>query len=117
MGLRASLVAWQWQTYPRNHTRRLTLAVHAFAVPAFVVGQFGVLLALVTGSWLSALLSFTMSLSAFGTQVVTHQAEPEPPIPFDGPADAVSRIFVEQLVTFPRFVGTGEFARAWRAAG
>ena len=117
MGLRAGLVAWQWNTYPRNHTRRLTLAVHAFAVPAFLVGQLGVLTSLVTGSWLSALLSFAMSISAFGTQVVTHQIEPEPPVPFDGAADAVSRIFVEQLVTFPRFLATGAFARAWRAAG
>ena len=38
------------------------------------------------------------------------------PIPFRGPIDVGSRIFVEQWVTFPRFVLSGGLAQAWRAA-
>jgi hypothetical protein len=39
------------------------------------------------------------------------------PVPFAGPVDVVSRIFAEQLITFPRFVLSGQFARAWRESG
>lgn len=45
-----------------------------------------------------------------------HAIEASPPIPFAGPADALGRIFLEQLVNFPRFVLTGGLAKAWRAS-
>lgn len=45
-----------------------------------------------------------------------HRLESTAPVPFAGPFDVISRIFVEQLVTFPRFVLSGEFVRAWRRA-
>jgi hypothetical protein len=44
-----------------------------------------------------------------------HRLEGVAPIPFRGPIDVVSRIFVEQWVTFPRYVLSGGLARAWRA--
>lgn len=117
MGVRPGLLEWQWKTYPRNHTLRITLAVHLFAVPAFVFGLFSALVFLVAGAWISAPISLAMSAVAFGLQGIAHRLEPEPPIPFDGPADAFTRIFVEQLVTFPRFLFGGELARAWKSAG
>ena len=32
------------------------------------------------------------------------------------PGDVAARLFVEQWVTFPRYLVTGGFARAWSAA-
>jgi hypothetical protein len=43
--------------------------------------------------------------------------EANPAVPFSGPGNALSRIFGEQFVTFPRFVLSGGWARALRASG
>jgi hypothetical protein len=45
-----------------------------------------------------------------------HKLEKNPPIAFDGPLDVAGRIFIEQLFNFPRFVLSGGFGRAWKAA-
>jgi len=45
-----------------------------------------------------------------------HRGESAAPVPFTGPGDFVSRFLVEQLVSFPRFVLTGGWLRAWRRA-
>jgi phage terminase small subunit len=45
-----------------------------------------------------------------------HRDEPAAPEPFTGPGDFVSRFLVEQLVTFPRFVLSGGWRRAWSSA-
>jgi len=46
-----------------------------------------------------------------------HARESERPTPFDGPLDFASRFFVEQWITFPRFVLSGGWRRNLRAAG
>ena len=46
-----------------------------------------------------------------------HSVEAERPVAFRGPFDFVARFFVEQWVTFPRFVLSGGFARSWRSEG
>jgi hypothetical protein len=43
--------------------------------------------------------------------------EASAPSPFLGPRDFAVRLFVEQWVTFPRYVLSGGFARAWRESG
>jgi len=53
-------------------------------------------------------------LLAMALQGRGHRRESEPPAPFEGWLDAILRIFAEQLITFPRFVLSGEFARSWR---
>jgi hypothetical protein len=45
-----------------------------------------------------------------------HAVERTSPAPFRGPLDVVARLFAEQWITFPRFVLSGGFARAWRAS-
>ena len=73
----------------------------------------GVLLSAATpwlGPWLSPdwrLLPPPMAMQGRG-----HRRER--PAPFAGALDMILRIFAEQLITFPRFVLSGEFARAWR---
>jgi hypothetical protein len=70
----------------------------------------------VAGGWL-ALAGVAAMAGAMAAQGRTHRLEATPPAPFRGPADVLARIFVEQWVTFPRYVLGGGFARAWRAAG
>ena len=46
-----------------------------------------------------------------------HRLEVKPPLLFLSRGDFAARLFVEQWVTFPRYVLSGGFARAWREAG
>jgi hypothetical protein len=46
---------------------------------------------------------------AVGLQGRGHRREQKQPEPFIGPLDFVSRLLVEQLVTFPRFVLSGRW--------
>jgi hypothetical protein len=113
--MRSELLRWQWSLYGDGHRARGTLAVHLATVPLFLAGT----VALVLAPWLGwpALTGALAMLAAVALQGRTHKREVTPPVPFLGPSDVVSRIFVEQWVTFPRFVLSGGFARAWRAAG
>ena len=111
--MRAHLLSWQWEQYPDGHRSRYNLAIHAATVPLFEAGVLLVVVSPWIGAWPLvaglALLPAAMALQGRG-----HRRESTPPAPFDGPADVLSRIFAEQLFTFPRFVLSGGFARAWR---
>lgn len=121
-----SILAWQWETYTRNHTTRNNLLIHIFAVPLVWAGTF---------LWISAFVNLASSASAKAAADATwqlvlagivcqglgmalqgrgHKQEAEPPIPFTGPANAITRIVLEQFVTFPRFVLSGAYGKAWR---
>jgi len=112
--MRDRLLRWQWEGYPTYHTTRLNLWLHIVAVPAFLANLACLLLALVTMHWLSALESLLGMVLAFAVQGFGHKREPA--IPFNGPLDATTRIFVEQLVTFPRFVFSGKWLAALKKA-
>ncbi len=88
---------------------------HAFTVPLFLAGTVALVLAPFENAWLlaGALPAMILPLALQGR---THRLEANPPIPFRGPGDVAARLFVEQWVTFPRFVLGGGFARAWHAA-
>jgi hypothetical protein len=45
-----------------------------------------------------------------------HRGEPVPPVPFSSSGNALARIFLEQWITFPRFVLSGGWSRALRGA-
>jgi hypothetical protein len=64
---------------------------------------------------LTALGGLVLLPLAMAAQGRGHRLEKVPPAPFAGPLDVVARIFAEQLITFPRFVLSGGFTRAWRA--
>jgi hypothetical protein len=108
------LLAWQWKRYPPSHRNRTNLLVHALTAPVFVAGT----LALAVSAFVQSLW---LGLGGLGTmfgvmffQGRTHRAEQVRPAPFRGPLDVAQRIFVEQWFTFPRYVLSGEFARALR---
>jgi hypothetical protein len=112
--MRKDLLVWQRNLYPENHTRRTTLVVHIVSVPLFIVGSLMLGVVPVFG-WELAVVGIAFMVSAFASQGWAHKMEHTKPVPFDGPLDFVSRFFAEQFVTFPRFVLSGQLARAWRS--
>lgn len=113
---RGPFFAWQLRLYPDNHTRRTTLLVHAITVPLFWLGLAELIAAPLARLWILAVSGLVNVLIAVVLQGRMHKRETVPPVPFLGPGDAVKRLLLEQLVTFPRFVLSGGFARAWRAS-
>jgi len=108
-----SLLAWQWALYEAGHRSRANLAVHALTVPLFWLGTlvtFGA--PFVAPIWTP--LGLVAMVGAIAAQGRTHAGEAVAPVPFAGPRDVVARIVCEQWVTFPRYVVSGGFARAWR---
>jgi hypothetical protein len=118
LGMRnQGILATQWQHYGDVHRDRRNLAIHLATQPLFVGGLVALVGAMFTGaSWLLAAGPAAMMV-ALALQGRGHRGETTPPAPFRGPLDAAARLFAEQLVTFPRFVLSGRFARAWRAGG
>ncbi|HZJ53236.1 MAG TPA: terminase [Myxococcaceae bacterium] len=112
---RGSLLAWQWFLYPGGHRDRRNLLVHALTVPVFQMGTVALVMAPFVNGWLAALGVGAM-VGTMALQGRTHRLERTPPAPFRGPADVVARIFVEQWLTFPRYVASGGFHEAWLAS-
>ena len=109
------LLAWQWKQYPEGHTRRRNLVIHILTVPVFQLGSLVLLGSIVMGAW-AALIGIGLMAVAMAAQGRGHAAEPQPPARFLGPLDVLARILAEQWITFPRFVRSGGFGRAWEAS-
>lgn len=107
------LLAWQWSQYVLGHRDRRNLLVHILTVPVFWLGSLALLLAPFVSLWLLLLGPLAMA-GAMAAQGSGHRREGAAPAPFRGPGDVLARIFAEQWITFPRFVLSGAFARAWR---
>ena len=107
------LIPWQWSLYPDNHRARRNLVLHVLTVPLFQAGGLALLAAPFVSGWLALGGVVAMAL-AMAVQGAGHRGESVPPVPFAGPLDALSRIFVEQWITFPRYVLSGRFAARWR---
>ena len=111
-----SLLAWQWSLYPAGHRNRRNLLAHALTVPLFQVGTVALVMGPFVSGWLAA-LGFGAMAGAMMLQGRTHRLEGTAPVPFRGPGDVVARILAEQWLTFPRYVASGEFGRAWKDSG
>jgi uncharacterized membrane protein YGL010W len=111
MAREGGIMAWQWSGYDRNHRDRGNLLLHFVAVPAFIAGTLSLLTALAHRWWLGAIVSLGLMVVSFAVQGAGHKREAEAPIPFDGPGDFLARVFVEQFITFPRFVLSGGWMR------
>jgi len=110
----SELLRWQWTGYPRYHQSRANLLLHILVVPVFLLGTIALAAAIARASWLLAAAGVISVVGSMGLQGLGHRREPVPPEPFQGPLNAVLRIVCEQWVTFPRFVFTGGWHRAWR---
>jgi hypothetical protein len=112
--MRQQLLKWQWEGYPQFHQDKLNLVIHIVAVPVFVGSLFNVVWSLAHLWFVSAAISAVGMGVAFAVQGFGHGREKTPSIPFDGAGDAVTRIFVEQLITFWRYVFSGQWWSALR---
>ncbi|MGQ0507198.1 MAG: terminase [Myxococcaceae bacterium] len=112
--MRSNLLEWQWSLYERGHQARANLVLHAVSAPLFIVGT-----TLLLASPLRPVLALYGLVAMAATLVLQgrgHKRETNSPIPFLGALDFASRFVVEQWLTFPRFVLSGGFARAWKGA-
>jgi uncharacterized membrane protein YGL010W len=107
------LLAWQWSLYPEGHRDRVNLILHLVTVPVFMAGTLAAISAAFT-IWWRAPAGLGAIVIAFALQGVGHGREAARPVPFRGPLDVLARIFVEQWVTFPRYVVSGRWLRALR---
>ena len=112
----AQLLKHQWEVYPQFHRTRENLLLHIALVPLFLAGNAGLIVALWRGAIVLATLSLVCMLISIALQGRGHRIEAQPPEPFTGPINAISRIFFEQWITFPRFVISGRWARALRGS-
>ncbi|MBA1202013.1 DUF962 domain-containing protein [Pseudomonas capeferrum] len=109
-----NLPAWQWRGYPDNHRHPANLVLHLIAVPLFILGSLLVLSGLF-GLDLSQIAVGVIALIAgLGLQRHGHRLEAEQPEAFANRQDAIKRLLTEQFITFPRFVLSGAWWRAWR---
>jgi hypothetical protein len=109
---REPLLRWQWRLYPAGHTHPTNLFIHVLTVPLFWVGSAAFLATPLLGR--VGLVGLVPVVVAIAAQGRGHAREPVAPVPFRGPWDFVARIFVEQWVTFPRFVLSGRLRAALR---
>jgi hypothetical protein len=110
------LLRWQWSLYPDGHRDRVNLALHAATVPLFLAGTVSLAAWPMAGP-AAGIAGAAALLASVAAQGRGHKTEQVRPVPFRGRGDFVARFFVEQWVTFPRFVLSGGFADAWRRAG
>jgi hypothetical protein len=108
------LLQWQWAGYPKYHRSRANLLMHIVLVPLFLIGNAGLVVALVERSALVGAISLAGMIVSVALQGRGHRQEENPPVPFTSVANAVLRIFLEQWITFPRFVVSGAWFRALR---
>jgi hypothetical protein len=106
------LIQWQWEGYTEFHCSKLNLLVHIVLVPCFICANLYLIYSLINGYYLFALFSSAGMGLSIGLQGVGHKREAQPSIPFTGAFNAVSRLLVEQWISFPRFVLSGGW---WRA--
>ena len=113
--MRDRLLAWQWSDYTVKHRDRGNLLLHAIAVPMFLLSTVLLVSALVTREGVAAVFAVAGMGVSMLLQGRGHRREDEAPTPFAGGGDFVTRFFVEQWVTFPRFVLSGGWLRNFRA--
>ncbi len=110
----SELIAWQWKTYPRNHRSRANLLLHIVVVPLFWIGNVALVVSLLRGAWVIVLLAAALMVVSVALQGRGHGREEVPPEPFSSPFNAVTRIFFEQWITFPRYLLSGGWLNALR---
>jgi hypothetical protein len=113
---RGPFLQWQWSNYPGTHRDRRNLALHLATWPFFIAGTCALGASPFAG--IGAAGAGAVAIGAvIAVQGRGHKGEAQQPAPFRGPGDTLKRLFVEQWVTFPRYLFSGGFARAWRESG
>lgn len=113
----AQLLEWQWKDYSLYHQHKANLLLHIFAVPLFLVCSLLLLVAMSRLAALPAVLALAGIVVSLALQGRGHKMEAVPPVPFSSRGNAISRLLVEQWITFPRFVLSGGWYRNLVRAG
>ncbi|WP_125782123.1 terminase [Pseudoalteromonas rubra] len=108
------IIQWQWEGYAKFHKSRSNLWLHIFAVPIFIAGSVLLFSTVFNFSVLLLVVSILLMAVSLAVQGIGHNEEALPPEPFTGPVNAVIRILLEQLYTFPKFVISGGWCTAYR---
>ena len=87
----------------------MNLAIHIVAAPLFMLACAVVVLGILRLAPVTIVSGLVAMIVSVGLEGIGHRLEAEQPVPFDGFGDFLSRFFVEQWVTFPRFVLSGRF--------
>ena len=111
------LLQWQWKDYGLYHQHKTNLLLHIVAVPLFLLSSLLLLLAMFTLSALTGVLALAGMAISLAAQGRGHKMEAVAPIPFSSRGNAISRLLVEQWITFPRFVLSGGWYRNLVRAG
>ena len=101
------LLQRQWIGYSTTHQNRTNLSLHLVAVPLFMIGTLAALYGLIMLSPFAFIIAVLGLMGSLFLQGRGHRCEPVQPEPFSNLWDFMSRIVVEQWITFPRFVVTG----------
>ena len=117
----ADLIEKQWSGYSERHRNKTNLLIHIATVPlVWIAGiqLFGSLLLLVSGLgafkfivWAAILIGVALFAQSHGNAM-----EAVKPAPFTNWKDFAINAAVEQFVTFPRFVLTGQWLRNFQTA-
>lgn len=109
MSLRPRLLSWQYANYASSHADCVNLLIHLVSVPLFWAGLGLLCLPLAGFSlWYGPLAVGVIALVLLA-QSIGHRRESAAPLPFSDPLDAVSRLLIEQLITFPRYLASRGF--------
>ncbi|AGI25027.1 hypothetical protein H681_15795 [Pseudomonas sp. ATCC 13867] len=109
-----NLLAWQWRGYAANHRNPTNLALHILAVPLFILASVILVSGLLRLHLSGVALGVIGIVASLAIQGRGHKLEEQPPEPFANRQDAIGRLLAEQFITFPRFVLSGAWWRAWR---
>src|SRR3954462_15900234 len=99
--MRPDLVEWQWSGYPQFHGSKTNLLIHIIGVPRFILSAVNVIWAVAPLQGFFAGFALGGMMTPFMAQAVGLAQQKTPASPFDGPLDALSRIFVEQFFNCP----------------
>ncbi|MGE8361504.1 terminase [Pseudomonas sp.] len=97
------------ETYRQRHQHPTNLLLHLLAVPLFILSCLVLLTGLVQWSFVALVTGVIGLVASVVLQRRGHAHEDDAGNPPD-----LKTLLVEQFVTFPRFVLSGEWWRAWR---
>ncbi|MCR8924413.1 DUF962 domain-containing protein [Dasania sp. GY-MA-18] len=105
------IIKWQWSGYAKYHQSPINLWLHIIFVPLFIGAVLSFIAALLNLDIFGVLISVLLMITAIGIQGVGHCKETNPAEPFTSLRNAIFRIFIEQLYTFPKFVLSGQWLK------
>ncbi len=106
----------QWLDFGTYHSSRLNLIIHVVAVPTFIIGIILFVYGLVNLRLIETLEAVLIMAISLGVQSYGHSNEEVRSAPFSGPLDTITRILIEQLINYPRFLLSGKWYAALRTS-